>query len=506
MAQTVSNPFILRVKAATAVPEYVQLVDSEPDAPTWLYANRQLPVNWTRPGGDYRDSAETRNGPAHYATASIPTFGERVLTFNVTALVARLLQRNTGIYLSVSSGSGPSPIFAAREGTAKPGPSLLINTTAGKFDCPCIADAWVNPTAGLGMGAETTWGLPAMLKFDLSRVTGSLQNATLSVYVIDVFSGTTFPLGIAANYLDMPRLIHDPANELGGVQQGLASLMGQDNQLGAHPSVLYYADFPNLAAVQAQWQALGNFGVLGLGGQTFVSWPEFGVNAARVASRTDDPGITAMHAWASPKSTPPQPWQRDFGSGYDEMYFRYLLMIDPDVKLGMTESGVKLPGFSGSFEWNNTPRVNEGGWSARTLHGPVSPAHPDLYRFMAAQWYGHDWPLSQHSGQGKARWCNLANVCLRAGRKYSIEQYLKLNTQSGGEWNSDGILRLWIDGVLVHEETNIAVRADANAQIQSAPHVNIYHGGLRPPRAPIHYEIAGFVAATQYIGPPKRIA
>lgn len=505
MAQTVSTPFTVRVKAATSAPEFVQLADSAADAPNWFYANRPLWITWTNPGGDYRDSADTRNGSAHYATASVPRVGEQTLNFDVTTLVARLLRRNTGIYLKIASGSGPAPLFGAREDTNKPRPTLQVSTTGATFDCPCIADAWVDRSARRGLGADTTWKLPAVLKFDLSAVTGALVSATLSIHVRNTYAGTTFPLVIAANYLDMPRIICDPASELGGVQQGLANLVAQDNRLGTHPSVLYYADFPNLRAVQAQWRAHGAFGYLGSGGEAFVSWPEFGVNAARVQSSMTNPGITNMHAWVTPKDSPARPWQRDFGAGYEEMYFRYLFMIDPDVRLGMTELGVKLPGLSGTYEWNNTPRVSELGWSARTEHGPVSPAHPHLYRFMAAYWYGHDWPISRHAGVGKARWCNLANICLRAGRKYSIEQYVKLNTQTGGVWNSDGILRLWIDGVLVHEETSIPIRVDANAQIQSIPFANIYHGGNRPPRAPIHYEIAGFAAATEYIGPPKRL-
>jgi hypothetical protein len=497
LTRTSSNAFDVRIAARPSREQLVELADTAHDGPTWLSASLPLSIDWAAPGGDYLDRSLARNGTDHFATATIDDYGERDLTFDVGSLVERLLPRNTGIYLSKIAG-GTSPSLAAREHESMRGPALRVVTSDGTFECACVADAWVAPSAGSPIGGSTLQA-PAMLKFDLGAITGSVVSATLTVRVLDVYSGS-LPVTIAVDYLDMPRIVTDPALEVGDVREGIAGTMSVDADLGGDPRILWYSAPGSRDAIDADFQSVG------LPADTsYVDWPELGIPAVRVGGSPASPSILSLHTIVTPPSDPPLAWQRGFGSGYEELYFRYVLYIDPDVRIGHAELGTKLPGLNGTYEFFFAPSVEEGGWSARTEHGQRSFSHPGLYRFAAAYFYGHEWPLSVHSGQGKMRWCNLHNVCLRDGQRYSIEQQIKLNTpNASGGWNRDGVLELWIDGVLVHQELTVAWRADANAQFQSAPFTNVYHGGNTPPSAPIHYELSGFAVAEEYIGPARR--
>ena len=237
-----------------------------------------------------------------------------------------------------------------------------------------------------------------------------------------------------------------------------------------------------------------------------VQWPQYGLSAARVWSITTNQRLISWHHWAEPKQNPPKSWQRDFGNGHTHLFFRYLMEIGTDVKTGMNELGMKLPGMAGTYDFSNSGAVTlpapraDGTWEMRLWHTGVSPrAHPDIYR-LATYYYGVEHPLSQFSGLGDTRF---TKGFLKAGRVYSIEQEIRLNTLTNGVANADGIERVWIDGVLMYENTAVRIRGYDNVRIQSIPWMNIYHGGLGMPIAPFHYDIGGIVISTEYIGPPK---
>ena len=55
---------------------------------------------------------------------------------------------------------------------------------------------------------------------------------------------------------------------------------------------------------------------------------------------------------------------------------------------------------------------------------------------------------------------------------------------SDGTPARDGIYRVWVDGVLVHEQSDVLIRKYPHAQVQDLPFVNIYHGGMGRPKGP----------------------
>ena len=489
---------------------FVQMTDAaifpgDADGPTWEFANRSIFAWWVHPGGDWRDVTNTAQGNAAYATSpSIGASGDVALS--VTALVARLLTNNTGLYLRSTSGLVK---LAARSHPSLPGPRLRVVTTTGTFDPPCIVDTWLSPSSNQPLGGQETMEFPAILKFDLSGVTGTVTAATLTLAVSTTY---VVPATLTANYLDSPPLNLTASGSVVGTRvDGIAATVARDNALASHPSVLLYDDLVSKEYIRSNFQGIAGESSVPAppnlaNNAQIIAWPQYGLSAARVWSVTTNQRVISWNHWAEPKQNPPKSWQRDFGNGYTHLFVRYLMEIGTDVKTGMTEQGMKLPGMTGTYDFSNSGAVtlpqprDDGTWEMRLWHTGVSPrAHPDVYR-LSTYFYGVDHPLSQFSGQGEN---HFTSGLVKAGRVYSIEQEVKLNTLTNGMANADGVERVWVDGVLVYENTAIRIRGYDHVRIQSIPFVNIYHGGLGMPSAPFHYDIGGIVVATEYIGPPK---
>jgi hypothetical protein len=218
-----------------------------------------------------------------------------------------------------------------------------------------------------------------------------------------------------------------------------------------------------------------------------VQWPEVGLTALRMESQSPSnmiPGDTGSSILT---------W-RDYQSvDRTELYCRYLLRIDPDVYVGMTEIGVKLPGFEGS------------GFSYRMEHGAQSDAHPGVFRLV---FYAYDFvhPFDDPNRGSVAR---KTAVCLAVSRIYSVEQHVRLNTITTAADgtvtpNKDGVIEVFVDGVLVYSDYAAQITATTPLRIKSAPFANFFHGGSKVPSAPIHYEFCGVASSLKYIGAPQR--
>src|SRR5207302_4309425 len=376
-------------------------------------------------GGDYLDASGTLNGTNHFASSAYPNVGP----WDVTALVQKLLvDGNTGFHLTSST----AVVHVKTRQSANP-PTLSITTTTGTFTPPCIVSCWTDSASSqtfndanqgrIGINPITEGA--AFLKFDLSGVTGDVTSATLSVTVIDVFWSSG---AIRVNYLRMPALTWDPARQVAsGPIQGIAAAGANDLALASHPSVIFYPSFADDTAFNAAgWNRPVNSGSTG---HSYVSWPQYGLTAIRWASNTVQPDIAAF--------------ERFFGGTYTELYCRYLMKIDTDVYVGMTERGVKLPGLDSSF--GNTPAEDANTFSYRMQHLAKCPSNQQAYGYFQHA-YDAEHSIAADPSDAQNRPMDVP-ACLVAGKIYCIEQYVKLNTDNGaGAYNSDGIFKVWIDG------------------------------------------------------------
>jgi hypothetical protein len=474
----------------------VQLSDSVTDGPNWTLASKGLAYEWTRPGGDYLDVKRVRNGPAHFAKVS--SLGNPDSHWDVTALTRELLAENTGFHLSMTKGA-IAPKFASRQSAKMP--KLTVTTSDGTFNPPLLTACWVDSSANRCLGsdpADQQLSFPAMLKFDLSRIKGSVESAQLNVTYTSVYPNPA-GLELAVNYLDMPQLITDPATQMGEVEGGLAATVAKDSDLAKHPAILWYPRMDSEANIRADWSYISpNYPEKRVAiNPRFVDWTEYGLKALRMESQSPDntirgdPGSSIL-TWRQyiNQATRQAAGGKAVGDkSYTELYVRYMLKIDPDVYTGMNELAVKLPGFEGS------------GFSARMLHGPPSQGNPNIFRLLI-YWYGATNPFDNPNRGG----FQYTKVSFKAGQIYAIEQRIKQNTRNAdGTWNADGAIEIWVDGVKVFSNTAALVNNTVwPAEINNF-FANFFHGGSGRPKAPMHYEFSGVALSQQYIGPAKKI-
>ena len=139
-------------------------------------------------------------------------------------------------------------------------------------------------------------------------------------------------------------------------------------------------------------------------------------------------------------------------------------------------------------------------WYAFALDQPDNP----MYQCTPVGWYRYHpgWPVS---GTGQdVPW---KNVMLVPGRTYEIEEEVQINTVSGpfdtngnGDGNPDGILRAWVDGVLVWEETDFIFTHHPAIAIQGFWAV-FKNGGTLSPCLPHTAYLGPIIVATARIGP-----
>lgn len=516
---TTSNPFSLRIVSSSPPRRFLQLGERPGDGITATYASSAWDYRWKHHGGDWLDANDIEQGTTPYSTATITsgTVGQSI-TWDVTALMRKLLSRNTAVVVKPVTGGQIMSAFSSRE-SAGNGPTFHIETTTGVFDVGAAADNWPADVSA-SVGLETLLRQPACIKPDLSAVTGTVTHARMTLKTAG--GSQTIPCTVGTFYLDMPDIITQPAIQLGGVQQGIANSVSRDTALASHSSALFYDNLTSESYINSNY-AVFLSPIAASGTTEFIQEPTLGVTLCRAWASTSNPRLIAWGKFLQPRNAAPAGlngarWRRSytFGQGdcYKELYLRYLLRIGSDyyAAFNTANRGGKLPGLNGSYanDWgpglsNCSPAPPKtSGFDARLHWGRKSESNPHLYR-IGIYWYGADHPIPTFGGVGLTRY-GPRIFALEAERLYSIEQQIKLNTSDGaGGWNSDGIIRMWVDGVLFYEDTAVLIRNHISNEIQMA-HINIYSGGVAPPLAAYHCDIGGICMATQYIGPPKVIA
>lgn len=439
---------------------------------------------WTTPGGDYFATPE--------ATHSAPTAGTMLV--DVTAHAQLLLEANTGLIVRKTSGAAIR--FALK--SSPQAPVLAITTNLGTFDCPCETLCWIDSSASYPITDQI--GAPALMRFDLSSVQGSLISAQLRWNVSIVYSGSAPQLAI--NVLDLPTLVTSPSAAIGNPTPP-AAVSGD---------YLFEVDCTDETTIRENFRVVH----LAVGSIEYIPDPD-GFTWARINASLEAETQANWIRFAQPTNASPTAlngaaWRRSYvqgeSLGYDEVYFQFRFRIGEGFYDAFNEQGCKLPGLEGRYEYSSSgavtspPPVTDGTWEGRLWHGGKHSKHRGLYR-GAIYWYGMDHPINQYYGTpgGLDRYFNQCNFMFKEGVDYTIEYHVKMNTIINNVPQSDGVLEVWIDAVLVHRETNVLIRKYPEVQIQSIPIMQWYHGGTgNYPLAPCYVEWGAIKAATRYIG------
>jgi len=461
--------------------------------------NRGLGLHWRNSGGDWRDRNGAAQGSVPFATGALR---DGQVTLDLTELVERWLATgNTGLLIRTTS---PSCTIASREDPdPSRRPSLVVVTEGGSAACPCTADASMSSSTAYPLGRKPVLSMGTfVMQFDLSAVTGPLRQATLTLHAV----ASEGPVQFEVMQLDPPHIFTGG----GTPRPGLARDYTHDRGIQAHPDVLVAADFSGDG-----WKRL--FGER-ISDPTFGRDPTLKATYIRGQFVKGSVGSASLnYMWTEHKQPEPE-----------EVYFRYYVLLENDF--GSLVQGNKMPGLAGRYgTWNGQRyrRVtgNGGvrtvgdigvddqgrrlarGWSMRGV-AYKKPSDDNPYRDLTGL-ITYAYHVDQRSRYGDNwRW---STACLERNRWYCIEQYAKMNTVEGpfdkyenGTGKRNGIVRAWVDGVLVFEKTDIRFRLNGGIKINEV-WLNWYHGGRKPAAATHHWRMSNVVVARSYIGPMSKV-
>jgi hypothetical protein len=435
--------------------------------------------------------------------------------------------QNRGAYLRINSGSAfPVAFYGRTDATDANRPKLTVITSTGTFVLTAQANAYWYNSSFTGIGSAAEWWLSsgaavAVLRFDLSTVTGVVSGATLSIKVKSFPSGGSTGQVVGLYECDPPDIIV-PENVVSPVL-GLANS---------------YADFN-------AWKTSGDAALIAA--DDFELGGPFDGGFTPSATRTLNPATGTTYArgeiTTGANGSANSRLEVSSGTGTQgipnivrpEVYGQYWLYLESDF--GTTQDdAIKIPAMGVQFGywvstggstgyWQQTTgnggsrgtglKVDRGGslnyeyqgHSVRFLTGTLPTAlDDDPY----TGWFGmgiYDYNLDQ-VGPFPAG-ASFPMVAIRALKQYCIDIRVLQNTMTGAQdalgnyatANADGAYQVWINGLQVYSRTNYRWRKHAEFGVQGM-WIDVYHGGTSTQSAPgSHYQLDRVSLATSYIGP-----
>ncbi|HTR59128.1 MAG TPA: hypothetical protein VMM27_13205 [Casimicrobiaceae bacterium] len=504
--------------AAVGVPIVTQLWDGTTGVSgDWFNYGAALP--WENQGGDWSDANAIAQGPTAFASMSFSSPGSS--SASITTLARRwYAQGNTGVLLKPTNAN--AALVATRlNPDAALAPAVTLTLSDGTLvTCECIGSAAANLSSYLGSPGPTAPvqnGSAFCLQFNLPSIgSRSIASATLKVTATQVFGA----LVVAVLELRPPRIFDG-----GTPTYGLAAKYPQDVGIAANASVILATQFTD-----AGWNTRLEFPGYVAPDAVVAMDAALGTPAINVQYHVGEfSPFSADHEF----STKPveQQGPNDCPS---EVYFRYYLKLKPGYQC--STDGKKLPGLAGRYGYwdpvgyyqpidGNGGSPTRGtkipyaqspsgyylsGWSMRSQAG-VGPSDANPYGgLVVVNTYAYHAAMATSFGD-VWRWGNwdVGFVNLTPDQWYCVEQYVRINTVTGpfdslgnGVGLPDGVIRAWVDGVLVFEKTNVLYRKHPAIKIDEV-WLDHYHGGTTPAEAVHPFAMANLVVAKEYVGPMK---
>ncbi len=423
------------------------------------------------------------------------SFGTRVARIDVTALVTAWLDASTpNDGLLVSLVDGPLLTLQSRE-SADPAlrPQLLLKWQDGRTQfVEAAADAALDCTTYRGVGTRQVLELrarsPLVMRFDLDHLAdrgarAPDKNALASAHLVLVRAQA---VGKSAPTQMLVQPLAPPLQDAGAHPAGLASSHPLDGGLASADDVLFADGFDE--------------------GELADGWAARWSGTAEVVDRVPAAAGGALSGPAL-KVTIPKGQQLGLdlrlplaplagGTEPEEAYFRYHLLLG-EGWLPAADGG-KLPGFASTYgvaAWGGRAWDGRKGWSLRgAFNTPLPREHPAAGYVVLGNYAYHS--KSQKYGDWLGWPMAGAGSLLRPGRWTAIEQHVRLNTPG----QSDGWLRVWVDGQLALDRRDLRLRDLPGIRIQEV-WMNFFLGGTQRAAADMHAYVDQVVVARQYIGP-----
>jgi hypothetical protein len=442
-------------------------------------------LGWKNYLGDWADVNATSQGDNAYSSTYVSdTDSQKSFDMDTTSLVQEWVNGthpNQGLLLRNSrTPNSKTDIHSKEANDENFRPVLSISTNNGEFLLTPIGDTMVRSYTYQCGGSLKVLRLLApsnvLMQFNIDDIPmGSIiNNATLTLNTTENQYGH--------NTVELYRVSIE-AHAIKG--QTLSSAYPNDFGMKYDDSILLVESF-DTDNWQGKWQTqIENTVVFSGEGNGFV--PLMGGALKATVKKDTFYGLNLIYDL-----------ENSHGEDLDELNMRYYLRFGENWK--PNDIG-KLPGIVGTY--GNTPY--EGGWGGRTSDGENGWSARGLFGYQIEGNNPHEgkYPIGNyiyHADQAGSYGDGVVfqSEPLAQNEWYAIEQYVKMNTPS----LNDGIIRSWVNGVMVYENKTFRFRNEGfeNIKVEKV-WMNIYHGGKKTANQDITAYIDNVVIAKKYIGP-----
>ena len=170
-------------------------------------------------------------------------------------------------------------------------------------------------------------------------------------------------------------------------------------------------------------------------------------------------------------------WQLELDAEYEEAFLSYRVKFADGFDFAR---GGKLPGLAGgTAPTGNAPAEGDNGWTGRLMWLTESRGEPGAPEQLTSQAISYakytDSGFDQDGrNEDEIHWVDSdgSRTEFNSGEWYEITQRVKMNTP--GE--SDGIIQIWLNGQLVHNQTDVLFRTVPDLKIDQV-YFSTFFGG-----------------------------
>ena len=436
-------------------------------------------LSWERRGGDWRDANGKPFGNQPYAVTKP---GPQNTVWDVSKMVREQVSVGAqfgGFFLRPVGGSGYAHFHSREAAGVADWPMLVLEYADGRrdilkptadtnLDCSTYQSLGHSPTLMVSGGHNTLmqFKFPLRLKADeVARARLILSSAKM---------GGALDIGVFA--------IAAPAFPTVPVSLGLAAEYPADRGIERSKDVIFAAGFEEGGGWKSRWAkgASGGIDVVaddGPFGFKPLDGSALRVNLKKGANLGSDLRL----------------YLKDHGGEPEELYFRYYLRLAEDWNPAIADG--KLPGMAGTYNnagWGGRRVDGSDGWSLRGLFVRMFQKDHPMSGLTQLGTYAYH---AEMTGTYGDFWI-WPGALLARNRWYCIEQYVRLNRPGV----SDGVMRVWVDGRLAMERSNMRLRNVDRLRIETV-WLDVYHGGAETSPYDQHLYIDNVVVARRYIGP-----
>jgi hypothetical protein len=445
---------------------------------------------WQQPGGDWTDAKANPYGQMAFATAQTGRLrAGQAVALDMTPLVIGWQNGVVppgGVFLTNGPGAGGGRTrFHSRESEdGAKRPTLRIVWQDGRIE-------ELKPLADASLNCSTTRPLGQVPSFAVGRDSNAIllfpfklePSRRIREARLELFAERSSPARTISVFSPIV-----PAAAPQVVEPGFAKSFPADKGIEKHPSVLYVQRFESDAWTKSLPPSRGSNAELTDSRPQGDFAPLDGRALQVTVRRGRNQALNAHFRFAA-----------EMGNEPEEMHFRYALRLNSNWD--PRASGGKLPGFSGTYGragWGGRRSNGSNGWVAQGafLEQPDAGSAMSALRGVGSYVYHAD----MKGDYGNLWGWNLGpGGMLEKGRWYSVEQFVRMNTPG----QNDGVLKAWIDGVLVFTRNDLRFRDIPILKIESL-WMNVWYGGTDPAPQDLTLYIDNLVIAREYIGPFTR--